>query len=539
MSFSLSVLCSCQDPSIAKNPGPYTPKPFPHESPEEKLLFLRLRKLNDDLIKLKSHTTFLQNCLNNNIIPNGLSSSLPNAVAKPDDNLQYKLELLDNSNSFNAMKVIISHYEIEILKLTEEIHSTKQQLSDLTTSSRFTFLLKSLESFIKKKSKGINFIKSKQFKRLQKQKLQSTQSLTRGHKNLTSWIPELFLTGTEKQAILNDDYICNQIIYAAMTLLHQQKPFLMFQSTAFNYQFLQYYPFETICVHHDGKNHFVTSTSVGGNVKLFDSFNLLPSEDLMKQITVLYSPDIKTIPTVLKAEMRSIQQGSKDCGLFAIVYATEIAYGHDPSSFVFDQSILRHHLHDCLVSKSLTRFPKKDQLKTKTTFTNITSNYQQHQTWETPSKRVRPLINKSPPVFETHNCSKALSLGTARNNKQPAGTMFSNTMPTSNKTTRPPAPKTLSNTTESLIVNLSKRSLTETEKSVLQLGLTFCPSPKNLNKEQLALDLFNFIHRLKLREHFFHNPSQPQSANDGDKTVNQEDDLPWKDTNSHWYPQRS
>ena len=37
------------------------------------------------------------------------------------------------------MKVIISHYEVEILKLTEERHSTKQQLSDLTTSNRFTF----------------------------------------------------------------------------------------------------------------------------------------------------------------------------------------------------------------------------------------------------------------------------------------------------------------------------------------------------------------------------------------------------------------
>ena len=115
-------------------------------------------------------------------------------------------------------------------------------------------------------------------------------------------------------------------------------------------------------MHHDGKGHFVTSTSVGGNVKLFDNLNLLPSEDLMKQITVLYSPDIKTVPTVLKAEIRSIQQGSKDCGLFAIGYATEIADGHDPSSFIFDQSKLRQHLHDCLISKSLTRFPKKDEL---------------------------------------------------------------------------------------------------------------------------------------------------------------------------------
>ena len=104
------------------------------------------------------------------------------------------------------------------------------------------------------------------------------------------WIPELSLTGTEKQAILNYNYICDRIIDAAMTLLHQQKPFFMFQSTAFNHQFLQLYPFETIHVHHDGKDHFVTSTSVGGYVKLFDSLYFLPSEDLTKQILLTSKP---------------------------------------------------------------------------------------------------------------------------------------------------------------------------------------------------------------------------------------------------------
>ena len=118
-------------PLNSEKPWTLHTKAFSPWITEEKRLFLRLRKLNDDFIELKIHTTFLQNCLNNDIIPDGLSSSLSNAVAKPDDNLQYKLELLGNSNSFNAMKVIISHYEVKILKLTEKIQSTKQQLSDL------------------------------------------------------------------------------------------------------------------------------------------------------------------------------------------------------------------------------------------------------------------------------------------------------------------------------------------------------------------------------------------------------------------------
>ena len=40
------------------------------------------------------------------------------------------------------------------------------------------------------------------------------------------------------------------------------------------------------------------------------------------------------------------------------------------------------------------------------------------------------------------------------------------------------APKHLSGATKSLISNLSNRSISETEKTVLELGLTFWPSQK-------------------------------------------------------------
>ena len=49
---------------------------------------------------------------------------------------------------------------------------------------------------------------------------------------------------------------------------------------------------------------------------------------------------------------------------------------------------------------------------------------------------------------------------------------------------------------------MSNRSISETEKTVLELGLPFCPSQKNLNKEQLTLDFYHFIRRLKLKEYF-------------------------------------
>ena len=120
----------------------------------------------------------------------------------------------------------------------------------------------------------------------------------------------------------------------------------------------------------------IYTTSVGGNVKIFDSLNLSPSSDLMKQIRVLYSPDITITPTVLKAELRSIQSGSKDCGLFAVAYAVEIAYGNDPAKFIFKQSAMRQHLHNCLTSKSMSAFPKVRELHTDSVFKDITSDYQ-------------------------------------------------------------------------------------------------------------------------------------------------------------------
>ena len=51
--FALSTFCSSQDPSIAKNPGPFTPKSMAYNSYQEKILFLRLRDLNDDLVNFK------------------------------------------------------------------------------------------------------------------------------------------------------------------------------------------------------------------------------------------------------------------------------------------------------------------------------------------------------------------------------------------------------------------------------------------------------------------------------------------------------
>ena len=159
--FTLSRICVSQDPSVAKNPGPYTPRPFIYESTQERKLFLQLRELNNNLITITSHRTFLQNCLNNEVIPYGITKDFLNAIAKPDANLLYKLEMLEQNNSFTYMNKIISHYEIKISKLKENIQVTLNDLSTITKPDHYDFLLKCQETFTKKNSEKLNFIKSK------------------------------------------------------------------------------------------------------------------------------------------------------------------------------------------------------------------------------------------------------------------------------------------------------------------------------------------------------------------------------------------
>ena len=185
--FALSTFCSSQDPSIGKNPEPFTPKSMTYNSYQEKLYSYVFRDLNDDLVKLQSHETFLQKCLDREIIPNGLTPNSSYAITKPRENLTYKLELLNSSNSFNSMKVIISHYQNEIFRLREEIQLTQQDLRTITTTSQYDFLLKTLQSFVRKTTNKYTFIKTKKLNRLIKSQSR-TSARKSGQSTQTLWI---------------------------------------------------------------------------------------------------------------------------------------------------------------------------------------------------------------------------------------------------------------------------------------------------------------------------------------------------------------
>ena len=64
-------------------------------------------------------------------------------------------------------------------------------------------------------------------------------------------------------------------------------------------------------------------------------------------------------------------------------------------------------------------------------------------------------------------------------------------------------PLTTCTTTKNTVINLSGVPLSEAESSLLDKGLSFCPTPPRMNTFQLQYDLAMFYRRLRLREYFY------------------------------------
>ena len=87
-----------------------------------------------------------------------------------------------------------------------------------------------------------------------------------------------------------------------------------------------------------------------------------------------------------------------------------------------------------------------------------------------------------------------------------------------------------------MIKNLSKRPLTDIEKTVLELGLSFSPSQKNYDKQQFCTDFYQFIRRLKLTE-YFHDKDNTDSYSDTETETTLDNEI-WQKKNRDWYPDK-
>ena len=82
-----------------------------------------------------------------------------------------------------------------------------------------------------------------------------------------------------------------------------------------------------------------------GYVNINDSSNLEPDSQVKSKICAI----LKYEDTIVKVPAQ--QNGSVDCGLFAIANIVALCFGYKPSKILFRQDRMRNHLISCLVKQ--------------------------------------------------------------------------------------------------------------------------------------------------------------------------------------------
>ena len=112
-------------------------------------------------------------------------------------------------------------------------------------------------------------------------------------------------------------------------------------------------------VHCHERHHWITVTTVNcklGEVKAFDSLFTYCDKETIRIIHHLFGTTNSPKPQITMGRCQK-QKGKKDCGLFAIAFATAIAFGLQPSKQNLDQSAMRMHLVHCFNQKQMSPFP--------------------------------------------------------------------------------------------------------------------------------------------------------------------------------------
>lgn len=93
---------------------------------------------------------------------------------------------------------------------------------------------------------------------------------------------------------------------------------------------------ESLDIHNSGAGHFVTSSSTVNIARVYDSLNLQPTENLIKQIKQIYSPNSYVCPALTQVKMQSTNTRGAECELSAIAYAVDILPFNNRAEIIYD-----------------------------------------------------------------------------------------------------------------------------------------------------------------------------------------------------------
>ena len=112
-------------------------------------------------------------------------------------------------------------------------------------------------------------------------------------------------------------------------------------------------------VHCKKRKHWITTSTKwckDNQVAVYDS--VFVRLDAETRTTIMKIFRLKKTKDIIMMPMQK-QDGSTDCGVFAIAVMTSLAYEEDPSRVEYNQMQLREHLSDCITKGNLVCFPKQ------------------------------------------------------------------------------------------------------------------------------------------------------------------------------------
>ena len=186
------------------------------------------------------------------------------------------------------------------------------------------------------------------------------------HDNKISKKRKLLLSDNEKSSIQNKEMLSDESINLAQTMLSNQFPELdglmdtvLCQTNGFDVlattkkavQILYTSAQHWICV-----ANLDTKRRANNYIAVYDS---LSSGGLTSSVASQLACICCTPEKSIRVDIKCVQQQENgvDCGVFAIAFATSLAFGSDPSKIFFDPEQLRPHLISCLEKGFVDEFP--------------------------------------------------------------------------------------------------------------------------------------------------------------------------------------
>ena len=117
-------------------------------------------------------------------------------------------------------------------------------------------------------------------------------------------------------------------------------------------------PAEFVQVIHNGRGHWLTISTIGtshSDVHVYDSMYPSAGTLVKAQVAAL----LQTESPALHLQFMNVQMqaGGYDRGLFAVAFATALAFGEPPGQYHYDQEKMRRHLWNCFCRREMSIFP--------------------------------------------------------------------------------------------------------------------------------------------------------------------------------------